>query len=497
MNRLMRLAILAGVFLLIQSGATAQGRTANWIFGDGYHIKYADGEPEVLPFIPGFTAFEGASCISDKNGNLLFYSNTIRIWNANFEPLWNSDTLPALARPPSSSKTNGSMILPWPGDSTDRFFAFLQMNDFDNRLYCSKIDRTLDGGLGGVMNEYKNVAVWDYPICEQLLAVKHGNGADWWILSRKCPSPSDIIGTIILNANGFESESIQSAGFLGGEGGEMVSSIDGTKIALAATDASCFPSEPMLAMYNFDRCSGQLEFIDTMRTRECYNLCYGLAFSPSGEYLYYSTADKIALYQVWMVGLQLRDSLLLKLAGPSFFLFRAGQLQANRNGEILLSYNRLVLSAGIDGLANHLAVIRNPDFGGIACSVDTFGIYLNGRENSTYSLPNFANYDLGPLVGSPCDTLSPPDTTQTGLSPIPLQNLSWSILPTVGLGIYTVTGQESGWLVVHDLYGREVLRQWHEGSTTFDLRAQPAGLYLVYLQDAEGRRSIPRRILRQ
>ena len=114
MNRLMRLAILAGVFLLIQSGATAQGRTANWIFGDGYHIKYADGEPEVLPFIPGFTAFEGASCISDKNGNLLFYSNTIRIWNANFEPLWNSDTLPALARPPSSSKTNGSMILPWP-----------------------------------------------------------------------------------------------------------------------------------------------------------------------------------------------------------------------------------------------------------------------------------------------------------------------------------------------------------------------------------------------
>ncbi|MBI1191779.1 MAG: hypothetical protein GC205_01205 [Bacteroidetes bacterium] len=496
MSILLRFTVLAGAVLFIQSGTYAQSRTANWIFGEGYHINYTDGEPEVLPFIDGFRSSEGAACISDTSGSLLFYSNTIRVWNANFQPLWNSDTLPAIASPPSSSKTNGSLFLPWPGDSSDRYFAFFQMNDLDNRLYCSKIDRTLDGGLGGILDEFKNVLVWDEPICEQLQAVKHGNGRDWWIIARKFPTPSDQITLVLLNQEGFQEREFQGAGFVGGGGGEFVASSDGSKIALATTN-SCFPAPPTIAMYDFDRCSGQLTLVDTMLTRVCGNLCYGLAFSPSGKYLYYSTADKIALYQIGISDSRLYGTLLLRLGGPSFFLFRGGQLESNSNGEILFSFKREVLSAGIDGLSNHLAVIRHPELEGLSCYVDTFGIYLNGRENSTFSLPNFANYDLGPLVGSPCDTLSQQDTTQTGLHHSPLQNLSWSINPSISSGSFTVTGGPASWLIVHDLYGREVLRQWHEGSTPFDLTAKAAGFYLVYLRAADGTQTLPRKIVKQ
>jgi hypothetical protein len=60
-----------------------------------------------------------------------------------------------------------------------------------------------------------------------------------------------------------------------------------------------------------------------------------------------------------------------------------------------------------------------------------------------------------------------------------------------------VTNGHASWLVVHDLYGREVLRQWHEERSTFDLTAQPAGVYLVYLRAADGTQTLPRKIVRQ
>ena len=483
--------------LIIPMLSLAQGRTANWIFGDGYHVRFTEGEPEVLPFVEDYAAWEGASCISDAMGQLLFYSNSVSIWNRDFEYLWNSDIIIPTDVYSTSSVTNGSIFLPFPGDSTDNIYLYINIDKDDSKLYYSLIDLSLDGGLGGVVEGHKNIKIFEYTVCEQLLAIKHGNGRDWWVVVRKGYSQSTQFSTLLLTPNGFLDAFNQPTGFRGAAAGELTASLDGSKVAISTTDAVCFPNIPIVALYNFDRCTGLLELVDTLRTRECFVNCYGLAFSQSGGKLYYSTADKIGLYQIDATLPVLKDSLILKLSGPSFFLFKGGQLELNSNGEIIMVYGRVLDSDGIDGLTSYLGVIRNPELVGLACNFDTFGIDLNGRENSTYSLPNFANYDLGPLVGSPCDTLSPPDTTQTGLPPIPLQNISWSIHPTVGSGFYTVTGLESGWLVVHDLYGREVLRQWHEGSTTFDLRAQPAGLFLVYLQDAEGRRSIPRRILKQ
>ncbi len=481
--------------LFFQYYVIAQGRTSNWIFGNGIHINYEDNIPYILPVVNSYVAREGAACISDIEGELLFYSNTIRVWNANFQPLLNSDTLPALATPPSSSKTNGSLFLPWPGDSSDQYFAFLQMNDLDNRLYCSKIDRLLDGGLGAVLDDFKNIAVWDHNVCEQLLAIKHANGRDWWIVSRMGYLTSSQMCVSLLTPDSLLNQGIQSAGFEGAYAGEMTASLDGSMIAIAAYDGTCFPHPPIIGLYNFDRCSGTITIKDTMFTRECYIACYGLAFAPSGNKLYYSTDGRISLYQIDTRDMELKDSLVFRLAGPSVFLMGSGQLELNSNGEIIMSYRKGNPTSGSDFLAQHLAVVRFPELDGLSCAVDTFGIFLDGFQNTHFSLPNFANYDLGPLVGSPCDTLSPPqDTIQTGLyhHPMPI----WSIHPTVGAGTYTIVSPEAGLLVVYDLYGREVLRQLHEERTTFDLTAQPAGIYLVYMRAADGSQSLPRKIVR-
>jgi|GEM_PF-357836 len=487
--------LLGALFLPMIS--SAQGRTANWIFGDGYHVKYTEGEPEVLPFVEDYAAWEGASCISDATGQLLFYSNSVSIWNRDFEYLWNSDIIVPTDVYSTSSVTNGSIFLPFPGDSTESVYIYFYIDKDDNKLYYSLIDLSLDEGRGGVVEGFKNINLFEFAVCEQLLAIKHGNGRDWWVVVRKGNSESTQFSTLLLTPNGFLDAFNQPAGFRGAVAGELTASLDGSKVAVATTGAVCFPNRPIIALYDFDRCTGLLELVDTLRTRECFVNCYGLAFSQSGSKLYYSTADKIGLYQIDATLPVLRDSLILKLSGPSFFLFSGGQLELNSNGEIIMVYGRAPGTEGIDGLTSHLGVIRYPELVGLACNFDTFGIDLNGRENLTYSLPNFANYDLGPLVGSPCDTLSPQDTTQTGLfnPPKPIEN--WSVFPTASSGLYTLQSDQAGWLIVHDLYGREVLRQWHEQTTPFDLTAQPAGLYLVHLRAADGTATLPRKIVRQ
>ncbi|MBI1191783.1 MAG: hypothetical protein GC205_01225 [Bacteroidetes bacterium] len=483
---------LLGALFLHQS-IQAQGRTANWIFGDGYHIKYTDGVPEVMPFVESFRANEAATCISDTGGTLLFFSNSSQLWNRNFQPLWNSDTLSSVG----GTKTNGTIILPWPGDEHDTYFIHFYIDGSDSKLYYNKVNINLDGGLGGVVPEQKQVLVWDHPVCEQLSAVRHANGRDWWVISRKGLWESTHFDLLLLTPAGIVQMHPQFSGYRGGFGGEMTISRYGSLLAIATTDDLCFPNPPTIALYDFDRCTGEIQLRDTLLIRECHNNSYGLAFSASGSKLYYSLSNRFQLYQIETSHDVLVDSLILKLAGPSFSLMYTAQLELAVNGQIVLGVVRLSPTSGTDGFADHLIVIREPELEGIACYVDTFGIYLNGRENSSYSLPNFANYDLGPIVGSPCDTLSPQDTTLTSLHHPPIETLSWSINPSIGSGSFTVTGGPSSWLVVHDLYGREVLRLCHEGSTPFDLMAQPAGVYLVYLRAADGTQTLPRKIVRQ
>jgi Secretion system C-terminal sorting domain len=56
-------------------------------------------------------------------------------------------------------------------------------------------------------------------------------------------------------------------------------------------------------------------------------------------------------------------------------------------------------------ITDNLSVINQPDSPGVACDLQKFSVYLGGRR--TYGcLPNNPNYELGPLVGSACDTLS-------------------------------------------------------------------------------------------
>jgi WD40 repeat protein len=353
--------------------------------------------------------------------------------------------------------------------------------------------------LGGIVEGQKNLVLWNSPIGEQLTAIKHGNGRDWWIILRKGYPNSSKILSIHLSEDGIVGGGEYDAGFVANQVGELTSSPNGETLAFASGGEV---GDAILAIYNFDRCEGEIQLAKLLEVDSLNKGLYGVAFSLSGRNIYMSSISygKDRHFQVNLDNDSLYALELFRFNFPGTPTTgnMTGQMELGPDGKIYITRSLHSAFPGISSFAEYLGVVQYPDEIGEACELDTFGFYLGGySNNNTYSLPNFANYDLGPLAGSPCDTLTPQDTTQTGLHNPPLQNIFWSVLPTVGSGEYTVTGLEAGWLVVHDLYGREVLRRWHEERTIFDLTAHPTGLYLVYLRAADGSRSLSRKIVRQ
>ena len=489
---------LTAVLLCFGRAAQSQGYASHWIFGNGFHLEFDESGPNVLPNIDDYYGFEGVSTISDRQGNLLYYSNAVKIWNRSYEPLFGSDTFPSIYIPEASSKASGSLFLQWPGDSTGRYVAFFSMNESDDKLYYSKLDVNLDSGLGGMMDSFKYKQVWDEQVAEYLSAVKHANGRDWWIVGkRSANSYSSEFLLALLTPQGINSTIVRDGIYLSNFAGIITFSPTGDYLVLTNSFGNCPKAPPAVALFSFDRCEGNIEFIDTILTRGCYQIPYGVAFSPDGSQIYYTLVEQTKLYQLTLEGERLVDTLIFDLRGPTSIGIVGGSLISGKDNRIYVNYSRALPSSEYDALSQHLGVINSPNAFGLECSFDTFSIYLGGPFNTGFSLPNFANYDLGALLGSPCDTLSPQDTTQTGLHHQLLQNISWLINPSISSGSFTVTGGPASWLVVHDLYGREVLRQWHEGRSTFDLAEQPAGVYLVYLRAADGTQTLPRKIVLQ
>ncbi|MCB9295078.1 MAG: PKD domain-containing protein [Lewinellaceae bacterium] len=149
-------------------------------------------------------------------------------------------------------------------------------------------------------------------------------------------------------------------------------------------------------IYHFDRCNGALSnhlkfnYFDGSHSG-------GVAISPNSRYLYISSYLYIYQYDLWADDIEAsRDTVAvydgytdINGLGTRFYLAQLGP-----DGKIYLSCPNGV---------RELHVIHRPDKPGPACQVEQRGILLPTFNAS--SLPNFPNYRLGPIDGSPCDTL--------------------------------------------------------------------------------------------
>ena len=131
----MNLRILT-IALLVSAVAFGQREAVNWYFGNNAGLNFNN---------------EGCATFSDGNGNLLFYTEGVNVWNRNHQIMPNGEGLLG-----STSATQSAMVLPRPG-SSNIYYIFTSDNvqSYQNGeggvgFNYSVIDMNLNGGLGDV-----------------------------------------------------------------------------------------------------------------------------------------------------------------------------------------------------------------------------------------------------------------------------------------------------------------------------------------------------------
>ncbi len=265
---------------------------------------------------------------------------------------------------------------------------FQPLTGYFEKLLFSQIDMSLNSGTGKVVQK-NQLIVADTFHADGLHAVRHANGRDWWIVVSKLFSNKYYV--VLLTPNGITSTE-QSIGepTWSESGGEMVFSPDGTQLAR-------FNTKDDLRIFDFNRSIGVLSdpiFIPIEDDAD-NQLFAGLAFSADSRYLY--TAEVKRLLQFDMLSANIAASKKVvaeRILNPDCSLGSSiGYLELGPDG-------RIYCRPGSGQQCMHR--IARPELMGVDAG---FVQYYYKFDFSYANLPHFPNFRLGPIDGSPCDTL--------------------------------------------------------------------------------------------
>jgi hypothetical protein len=404
-----------------------------WTFGDSSAIDFKNLNSPT-PDSSILRVRGTCASICDSLGNLILYGGTpnIDIWNPpgppyiyDFGYIVNGSHLKIANG--DSLKSGGwyqeMTIVPDPGNS-NRFYVFhsgITTTPIPG-FYYTVVDMSMNNGLGYVVQ--KNIRLETFPVCDGMAAVKHGNGRDWWVVIKNW-DPNNVLDEFYIyniSPSGVAKMPVQHIGtpYSGGGFSRFKFNKAGTKLySINTTD--------LIEKYDFDRCTGMLTnaiTISSNRTQTPYKNYWSFAISPNENILYFTSIYKGNNTDTsYLVQYNLNASNFL-LSADTLYTFNrnsangggpvAGLLQLGPDGKIYLSTNYETQDCGFQWLYcdtssfftenMNLSVINHPDSLGAACDFQPYSFYLGGHR-SYVGLPNNPNYELGKLVGSPCDTL--------------------------------------------------------------------------------------------
>ena len=356
-------------------------------------------------------SFVNAS-ICDEDGNLMLYSNGKYIANSNDELIENGNGMnPGEVNP----RVQGIQFLPGITDSINYYFNLSSVYDNQygtlvNELYYSEINHT-DLFPSGIVVQKNKLLLKDTLAKGKLISITHANGRDWWIIIPKFISNGYF--TFLLSQSGVEGPFFQQIGKVMTErdnSGQAVFSPDGSKYIRYDIDND-------LNIFDFDRCSGILSnpiHIPIHDLADTLNGGGGVAVSPNSRFVYVSSTMLAYRFDLWASDIAASKKVIAVYDGyqsPFGSTFYLAQLAPD--GNIYLSCT--------NG-ENVLHIITNPDFEGLsrfrqhAVQLPTY---------NAFGLPNLPHYRLGPVDGSPCDTL--------GIDNIPLARFRQDIVDSSDL----------------------------------------------------------------
>ena len=343
------------------SDTNSSGKEGNiWYFGQNAGLDFNSGNPVALTD-GQLNTDEGCATISDKNGDLLFYTDGIIVYNRNHTQMPNGFGL--LGHP---SSTQSSIIVRKPGSSTIYYIFTVDGATGNNGgLNYSEVDMLLDGGLGNI-NTNKNIPLIPFT-CEKVTAIKHQNSSDFWIISVE--KTTNFIYSFLLTSAGINMTPIITTAQSSVDGvGYLKGSPDGSRVVLINSLSS-----NNFELYNFDNATGNLTF---QLQGPGNGAPYGVEFSPNSNLLYISEWVGGGLFQFDLLAGSntsiINSALSIGASGG------AGALQ-------LAPDNKIYQSGEGNGF---ISVINNPNIVGLGSNFNLIGPSLVGAS-ALMGLPNF------------------------------------------------------------------------------------------------------------
>lgn len=356
--------------------AHAQPQTNNWFFTNN-GLSFASGDPMNIPG-GQIIVMEGASAISDPNGNLLFYTDGITVWNKNHLIMQNGMGLAG----GYGSSTQSCLIVPKSRDGK-LFYIFTTDDEGGSRGFqYSEVDMSLAGGLGAVTT--KNMPLVS-PCSEKVTAIRHCNKKDYWVITHKYGT--DEYYAYLATENGVDPNPVisRTGRFIPVTYATMAGAIKGSPdgkriIAVHPTIGA--------ELSDFNNQTGIIS-----NTTEIFNNDnshhYGAEFSADSRMLY------LAIHGYWyqpdlmrysgVFQFDLTQPTITDIINSKYEVFRfnpiseLGSMTRGPNGKIYMA----------QFMKSYLSVISSPEIYGPGCAFTDRGLILPAPAKA--SLPNFLN----------------------------------------------------------------------------------------------------------
>ncbi|MEQ8534193.1 MAG: PKD domain-containing protein, partial [Imperialibacter sp.] len=359
-----------------------------WYFGEQAGIDFNEAPPVALTDENLMSSPEGCAAISDRNGDLLFYTNGRTVWNKDHEIMLNGMLIGG-----DSTSAQSSIILPIPDNET-LFYIITTDQVYGDRSYnmrFSVVDMKQDLARGAVI-------IKDRPLftnsSEKLAATGVGGGTTWLFAHefgnnnyRAYPITTTGIGNARVTSVG---KTLSFAEELNGRGTMKVSPT-GSLIGSVIPGAENF-----LELVNFDAANGTFTSPLLIDLEEpAPSEAYGLEFSSGGAREYVTTTganSKLFQYNLDSLlnaSVTYSDDSVVQFIEQSKFQLASG----TGYGSLQIGPDQVIYMAKDN--SGNLSTIANSNGDEVQAGYNDQGFDLDGRI-SRLGLPNFAQNILNP-----------------------------------------------------------------------------------------------------
>ena len=407
-------SILALMLLLLSQGVYAQSKEGNnWYFGAQGRMTWNTVQTKVdngktltgLPTPLGGTSamnsqLAGVFGMSDRDGNLLFYSDGVTVWNKNHQVMQNGSGMFG-----HNSSMQSGIVIPYPGQP-DKYIAIsISLNYVysgipSDRLAYSVIDMSLDNGLGAVIEGEKNILMRGAKakgvLGESVSAVRHSNGVDYWIVAPgKGDGENSCLNVWKVTSSGVDIACVDSYPLAANThpyartNGPLRFSSDGKCWAWAECGTNT--QSVYSPWFHFGEFNSSTGTFPTIKAMDLGYIGVGAEFSPSNDILYLSEAVLLGV-QPHIFAYKFAD-LLAASNPPTGVVRQVHPLPlGNRLGTLQLAPDGRIYSA--IALTSDFTVIDDPD------SFENATLHILSGLMDGFSLgiglPNFLSHIFAP-----------------------------------------------------------------------------------------------------